>query len=106
LVAGLLPRHQLRHRQLHPQRHRQPLSDHRSPSWLARSNLSKFGYSGVFTRDLFEAEIVLPDAAEPLHIFTTHLKCCEDSDSLQRRAAEASDGLPADQRPPAIRADG
>jgi endonuclease/exonuclease/phosphatase family metal-dependent hydrolase len=61
-----------------------------SQSWLSRSDLSGFGYDGVFTRDLFEAEIQPPGTAEPLHVFTTHLKCCEHSDSLQRRAAEAS----------------
>ena len=34
----------------------------RSQSWLSRSDLSGFGYDGVFTRDLFEAEIALPGA--------------------------------------------
>ena len=58
----------------------------RSQSWLARSSLSDFGYSGSYTRDLFEAQIQVPGATEPLHVFTTHLKCCEDSTSLQRRA--------------------
>ena len=46
----------------------------RSQSWLSRSNLSNFGYSGVFSRDLFEAEVRLPGTAEPLHVFTLHLK--------------------------------
>lgn len=61
----------------------------RSQSWLARANLAVFGYSGNFTRDLFEAEILLPGALKPLHVFTSHLKCCEDATSMQRRAAEA-----------------
>jgi endonuclease/exonuclease/phosphatase family metal-dependent hydrolase len=67
---------------------RYPIS--RSQSWLARSDLSAFGYDGMFTRDLFEAEVLLPGGSEPLHVLTTHLKALEDTDSLQRRAAEAS----------------
>jgi len=61
----------------------------RSQSWLTRSNLLEFGFDGVYTRDLFEAEIQVPDASEPLHVFTTHLKCCSDTTSKQRRGAEA-----------------
>jgi endonuclease/exonuclease/phosphatase family metal-dependent hydrolase len=39
---------------------------------------------------LFETEITVPGASEPLHVFTTHLKSGADSDSQDRRAAEAS----------------
>ncbi len=62
----------------------------RSKSWLARANLSAFGYDGPFTRDLFEAEIAVPGFAAPLHVFTTHLKSGTDAASQQRRAAEAA----------------
>jgi endonuclease/exonuclease/phosphatase family metal-dependent hydrolase len=46
----------------------------RSQSWLPHADLTPFGYSGVFTRDLFEAEINVPNWPLPLHVFTTHLK--------------------------------
>jgi endonuclease/exonuclease/phosphatase family metal-dependent hydrolase len=39
---------------------------------------------------LFEAEITVPGASEPLNVFTTHLKSGQDTDSQDRRAAEAS----------------
>jgi endonuclease/exonuclease/phosphatase family metal-dependent hydrolase len=61
----------------------------RSKSWLARSDLTAFGYAGVFTRDLFEAEILMPGLPQPLHFFTTHLKAHPDEASSLRRAAEA-----------------
>ena len=61
----------------------------RSQSWLARSDLAPFGYSGVFTRDLFEAELALPGLPQPFHFFVTHLKAHSDEDSCLRRAAEA-----------------
>jgi endonuclease/exonuclease/phosphatase family metal-dependent hydrolase len=61
----------------------------RSESWLARSGLTNFGYDGVFTRDLFEAEIRVPGATEPLHVFTTHLKSGSSTDDTARRSAEA-----------------
>jgi endonuclease/exonuclease/phosphatase family metal-dependent hydrolase len=61
----------------------------RAQSWLARSNLSAFGYDGAFTRDLFEAEILVPGLPQPFHFFTTHLKALSDEDSAMRRAAEA-----------------
>ena len=66
---------------------RYPIS--RSQSWMGRVNLSQFGYNGPFTRDLFEAEIQLPEQPRHLHVFTTHLKAGTDSTSLLRRAAEA-----------------
>ena len=62
----------------------------RSQSYFENASLTNFGYSGTFTRDLFEAEITVPGATEPLHVFTTHLKSAEDPDSQQRRAAECS----------------
>jgi endonuclease/exonuclease/phosphatase family metal-dependent hydrolase len=62
----------------------------RSQKWLDGVTLTNFGYSGNFTRDLFEAEINVPGWTAPLHVFTTHLKANSDSDSAQRRAAEAS----------------
>lgn len=60
----------------------------RSQSWLDDASLTNFGYHGTFTRDLFEAEITVPGATEPLHVFTTHLKSGSDADSQDRRAAE------------------
>jgi endonuclease/exonuclease/phosphatase family metal-dependent hydrolase len=61
----------------------------RSQKWLDGASLTNFGYDGNFTRDLFEAEIDVPDYADHLHIFTTHLKALSDSASAARRAAEA-----------------
>lgn len=61
----------------------------RSTSWLGRSSLTNFGYNGVFTRDLFEAEIAVPSFGQPFHFFTTHLKAHADQDSAERRGAEA-----------------
>src|SRR5204862_5937607 len=43
----------------------------------------------TFARDLFEAEIVVPNFPQPLHVFTTHLKSGQDADDSPRRAAEA-----------------
>jgi endonuclease/exonuclease/phosphatase family metal-dependent hydrolase len=62
----------------------------RSQAWLSNASLTNFGYAGTFTRDLFEAEITVPGASEPLHVFTTHLKSGPDVDSQDRRAAEAN----------------
>lgn len=62
----------------------------RSQAWLANASLTNFGYAGTFTRDLFEAEINVPGATEPLHVFTAHLKSGADADSQDRRAAEAN----------------
>lgn len=61
-----------------------------SNSWLAGASLTNYGYEGAFTRDLFETEILVPGATEPLHVFTTHLKSAADADSQRRRAAECS----------------
>jgi endonuclease/exonuclease/phosphatase family metal-dependent hydrolase len=72
----------------------------RSQKWLDGVTLVPFGYSispSTFTRDLFEAEIVVPGWAQNLHVFTTHLKATDNNNggtsftnSLLRRAAEAS----------------
>ena len=60
----------------------------RSSNQIDGASLTNFGYDGKFTRDLFEAEIAVPGWAQPLHVFTTHLKSGQDSDSTLRRAAE------------------
>ncbi len=62
----------------------------RSRSHMGRSSLAQWGYDGVFTRDLFEAEIAVPGWNEPLHAFSIHLKAFNDPASGPRRAAEAS----------------
>ncbi|MCS7337571.1 MAG: endonuclease/exonuclease/phosphatase family protein [Verrucomicrobiae bacterium] len=62
----------------------------RSRKWLDGVGLTNFGFNGWFTRDLFEAEIAVPGFAQPLHVFTTHLKSGQDTNSAARRAAEAS----------------
>ena len=72
----------------------------RSNSWMARMDLRGFGYSNAnnnldnFTRDLFEAEIDVPGFAQPVHVFTTHLKATESAaeyaDNAAKRAAEAT----------------
>lgn len=62
---------------------------HREQRWLDGVLLNDFGYEGRFTRDVFEAEIAVPDWPVPLHVFTTHLKAGFDADSVARRAAEA-----------------
>jgi endonuclease/exonuclease/phosphatase family metal-dependent hydrolase len=61
-----------------------------SRSWLHGADLTPFGYTNSgFTRDLFEAEIAVPNFPQPLHVFTVHLKSGQDSDSAAKRAAEA-----------------
>ncbi len=62
----------------------------RSRSHMGRSPLDEWGYDGVFTRDLFEAEIAVPSWNERLHAFSIHLKAFNDPESGPRRAAEAS----------------
>lgn len=63
----------------------------RSQKWLDGADLAPFGYTNAnFTRDLFEAQIVVPGFPQPLHVFTTHLKAgTSSSDDAARRAAEA-----------------
>jgi len=62
----------------------------RSQKWLDGVELDEFGVDARFARDLYEAEINVPDFQEPLHVFTTHLKALSDSTSAARRGAEAS----------------
>ncbi len=65
-----------------------------SRSWLHGADLAPFGYTNTnpapyFTRDLFEAEISVPDFSQPLHVFVAHLKSGQDANSAAKRAAEA-----------------
>lgn len=66
----------------------------RSASHLAFSSLAPFGYTGTsFTRDLFEAQIAVPNWPLPLHIFVAHLKSTGSTnpqDDANKRAAMAS----------------
>jgi endonuclease/exonuclease/phosphatase family metal-dependent hydrolase len=66
----------------------------RSASHLAFSSLAPFGYtSSSFTRDLFEAQIAVPNWPLPLHVFVAHLKSTGSSnpqDDANKRAAMAS----------------
>ncbi len=67
----------------------------RSQSWLSSSNLANFGYtngSATVARDLFEAQIAVPNYSQPLHVFVAHLKATTSGgqDDADRRAAEAS----------------
>jgi endonuclease/exonuclease/phosphatase family metal-dependent hydrolase len=62
---------------------------HREQKWLDGVPLNDFGYDGRFTRDLFEAEIIVPGWSLPLHVFTTHLKSGFDAGSVSRRGAES-----------------
>jgi hypothetical protein len=66
----------------------------RSQKWLDGADLNPFGYTNSnFTRDLFEAEIKVPNWPLPLHIFATHLKSTSGTtyaDAAAKRAAEAA----------------
>jgi endonuclease/exonuclease/phosphatase family metal-dependent hydrolase len=65
----------------------------RSTSWLTHADLAPFGYTNAdFTRDLFEAQITVPNFTQPLHVFTTHLKSSSSgyTDAAAKRAAEAA----------------
>ena len=66
----------------------------RSQKWLDGADLNPFGYTNSnFTRDLFEAEIKVPNWPLPLHVFTTHLKSTSGTtyaDAAAKRAAEAA----------------
>ena len=66
----------------------------RSQSWLNNSSLAPYGYSGTgFTRDLFEAQIAMPNWPLPLHVFVAHLKATgftNPQDDADKRAAQAS----------------
>ena len=62
-----------------------------SKSYLHSSDLNQWGYTNSnFTRDLFEAQIAVPNFPQPLHVFVVHLKSAQDTDSSAKRAAEAS----------------
>lgn len=62
-----------------------------SKSYLHSADLNQWGYTNSnFTRDLFEAQIAVPNFPQPLHVFVVHLKSAQDSDSSAKRAAEAS----------------
>jgi endonuclease/exonuclease/phosphatase family metal-dependent hydrolase len=72
----------------------------RSASHLHTANLNPFGYTNSssqnadnFTRDLFEAQVAVPNWPLPLHVFVVHLKSTTGSpyqDSADKRAAEAA----------------
>jgi endonuclease/exonuclease/phosphatase family metal-dependent hydrolase len=66
----------------------------RSASHLAYSSLAPFGYTGTgFTRDLFAAQIAVPNWPLPLHVFVAHLKATgstKPQDDANKRAAMAS----------------
>jgi endonuclease/exonuclease/phosphatase family metal-dependent hydrolase len=66
----------------------------RSVSHLHNSNLDQYGYTASnFTRDLFEAQIAVPNWPLPLHVFVAHLKstgAANPSADAGKRAAEAS----------------
>jgi endonuclease/exonuclease/phosphatase family metal-dependent hydrolase len=72
----------------------------RAQKWLDGADLKPFGYTNTnsaaadnFTRDLFEAEIAVPNWPLPLHVFTTHLKSTSGTtyaDAAAKRAAEAA----------------
>ena len=65
----------------------------RFQSWLQHADLNPFGYTNAnFTRDLFEAEINVPNWPLPLHVFATHLKSSTSgyTDAAAKRAAEAA----------------
>ncbi|MFN0068122.1 MAG: endonuclease/exonuclease/phosphatase family protein [Limisphaerales bacterium] len=61
----------------------------RSQKWLDGADLAPFGGSGRFTRDLFEAELAVPDYLAPVHVFTTHLKSGQLGASPTNRFFEA-----------------
>ena len=65
----------------------------RSTSWLDGAQLEPWGYTNAnFTRDLFEAQITVPNFAQPLHVFVTHLKSSAGgyTTAAAKRAAEAA----------------
>lgn len=62
-----------------------------SASFLNNTSLTPFGSSNTFTRDLYEAEIQVPNYPQPLDVFTVHLKATTTTptNDAVRRAAEA-----------------
>lgn len=61
----------------------------RSQKWLDGADLATVGGTGRFTRDLFEAELAVPDYFAPVHVFTTHLKSGQLGSSPTNRFFEA-----------------
>jgi endonuclease/exonuclease/phosphatase family metal-dependent hydrolase len=62
-----------------------------SKSYLHSADLNQWGYTNSnFTRDLFEAQVAVPNFPQPLHVFVVHLKSGQDTDSSTKRGAEAS----------------
>ncbi|MGA9875144.1 MAG: endonuclease/exonuclease/phosphatase family protein, partial [Solirubrobacteraceae bacterium] len=63
----------------------------RSQSWLGNSSLAPFGGSGSYPRDLFEAQIAVPNWPLPLHVFVAHLKATTTSaqNDANERGAQA-----------------
>ncbi len=60
-------------------------------SYLHSSDLAPYGYTNSnFTRDLLQARVSVPGFAQPLNVFTVHLKSGQDTDSSTKRGAEAS----------------
>src|SRR5882724_689724 len=60
-------------------------------SYLHSSDLNQWGYTNSnFTRDLFEAQVAVPNFPQRLHVFVVHLKSGQDTDSSTKRGAEAS----------------
>jgi hypothetical protein len=63
----------------------------RSQSWLHDADLAPYGYTNSgFKRDLFEAEISVPEFPQSLHVFSVHLKSGQDADASAQRAAQAA----------------
>jgi endonuclease/exonuclease/phosphatase family metal-dependent hydrolase len=62
----------------------------RSQSWLSSSSLTNYGYNGKYPRDLFEAQINVPNYPLPLHVFVAHLKASTSSpqNDANERAAQ------------------
>src|ERR1041384_7632925 len=61
-----------------------------SQSYLPRADLNPWGYTNSnFPRDLFEAQIAVPGFSQRLHVFVVHLKSGQDTDSSNKRTAEA-----------------
>jgi endonuclease/exonuclease/phosphatase family metal-dependent hydrolase len=62
-----------------------------SKSYLHSADLSIYGYTNSdFTRDLFQAQVIVPAFPQPLNVFVVHLKSGQDTDSSNKRGAEAS----------------
>jgi endonuclease/exonuclease/phosphatase family metal-dependent hydrolase len=61
-------------------------------SWLYRADLTPFGSTNhLFTRDLFQAQVSVPNFPQPLDVFVAHLKATVSTpyDDATKRAAES-----------------